>query len=410
MLGRVRSWAPALGALAVLGGAALVYRAWELVPPPAPAAVPAPEPEATEPAPEPTAVRLRRGDTLITALTRAGLDPGRAHDLAVALTRAGANLRRLRPGDMVEITWTPHGDPATVSWQESAWRGYAAVAGEAGWAVRVLETVPELRVVAVHGRVERSLFEAVEAAGEQAALVLALVAIFESEFDFTADSRPGDRFRLLVEKRYAGETFVNYGRILVAQYAGGRRVLTGIGHAAHGRFGYYDLQGRSLRKTFLRSPLAFTRITSGFTLARRHPILGGFLPHLAVDYAAPPGTPVRAVADGVVSGAGWDGGYGIAVRLRHRAGYETLYAHLSGLAPGIRPGVRVRQRQVVGYVGSTGRSTGPHLHYEVIKGGRRVNPLSEKFLPGEPIPPAEREAFRLHARALVERLEAAAPF
>lgn len=410
---RVRSWAPALAALLLLGGAALASRAWDRGPPPAPPAppaAPAPEPEAAAPGPEPTALRLRRGDTLVGVLVRAGLDPRAAHAVAAALGRAGADLRRLKPGATVEITWAPSGEPSAVSWQESPWRGYAAVAGEEGWTVRVLETVPDVRVAAVRGQVGRSLFEAVEAAGEQAALVPALVALFESEFDFTADSRPGDRFRVLVEKRYAGERFVSYGRILAAQYASGRRLLTAIGHTTRGRFGHYDLEGHSLRRTFLRSPLEFTRLTSGYTLARRHPILGGVLPHLAVDYAAPVGTPVRAVADGLVSGAGWDGGYGIAVRLRHRAGYETLYAHLSGLGPGIRPGARVRQRQVIGYVGSTGRSTGPHLHYEVVKDGRRVNPLAEKFLPGEPIPPSERAEFRRHARALLERLEADAPF
>jgi murein DD-endopeptidase MepM/ murein hydrolase activator NlpD len=240
--------------------------------------------------------------------------------------------------------------------------------------------------------------------------VIALVNMFEWDFDFTADTRSGDRFRLLVEKRYAGESFVTYGRVLAAQYTSSRRTLTGIGYTpGKQRFDYFDLDGRSLRKSFLKSPLEFTRITSRFTYARPHPILGGTMPHLAVDYGAPPGTPVRAVGDGVVAEAGWDGSYGLTARLRHRSGYETIYAHLSRLAAGTRAGARVNQRQVIGYVGSTGRSTGPHLHYEVVKNGRRVNPLNERFIPGDPIPAREREEFERHARALLERLDAEAP-
>jgi murein DD-endopeptidase MepM/ murein hydrolase activator NlpD len=238
-----------------------------------------------------------------------------------------------------------------------------------------------------------------------------LVEIFSSDFDFTADTRPGDRFRLLVEKRYAGDEFIDYGQVLVAQYLSDGKVLTGVSfEPAGGRSGYYDLGGRSLKKTFLKSPLEFTRVTSGFTYARPHPILGGVRPHLAVDYAAPVGTPVRAVADGSVLVAGWNGGNGIQVHLRHRAGYETVYNHLSRLAPGVRTGGKVTQRQVIGYVGSTGLSTGPHLDFRVAKDGRFVNPLGEKFIPGQPLDGAERNRFLRDARVLTRRLEDAAPF
>jgi murein DD-endopeptidase MepM/ murein hydrolase activator NlpD len=236
------------------------------------------------------------------------------------------------------------------------------------------------------------------------------VSIFESEFDFTADTRNGDRFRVLVEKRYAGEAFVDYGRVLAAQYVSDGKVLTGVGFEPRGaRFGYFDLGGRSLRKSFLKSPLEFSRITSGFTYARPHPILGGTRPHLAIDYAAPVGTPVRAVADAVVVKAGWNGGNGISVTLRHHKGYETMYNHLSRLGPAVRTGVKVRQRQVIGYVGSTGLSTGPHLDYRVARNGVFVNPLNEKFVPGQPIAGKERVQYQRHAQALVSRLEREAP-
>ncbi len=408
MLSRARLVVAIVATLAVLGAGGLAVRWWKG---PAPRV---PEPvvvvvEEAPPAPRlrMQTVQLKRGDTLVTALVRAGIENKVATEVAAALARSGLDLKRLRPRDAIEIAWSPADTPTAVTVQSSPWLGYAAVAEEQGWTVKRLETTPDIKIVTVKGRVESSLFEAVEKVGESAPLVAAVVNIFEWDFDFTADTRVGDRFRLVVEKRYAGESFVNYGRVLAAQYASGKRTLTGIGWTpAKDRFAHYDLDGRSLRKSFLKSPLEFTRITSGFTWARPHPILGGVRPHLAVDYGAPVGTPVRAVADGVVLGAGWNGGNGIQVRLRHRAGYETIYNHLSRVAVNVARGARVSQRQVIGYVGSTGLSTGPHLDYRVARNGQFVNPLSEKFIPGDPISTADRAEFERHARDLIERLEA----
>ncbi|HET7340047.1 MAG TPA: peptidoglycan DD-metalloendopeptidase family protein [Methylomirabilota bacterium] len=385
-------------------------------PPPLPRAAllaspaPAPEPVAT-PTVRRSTVTLRAGDTLTAVLSRLGFGRRTSSDVVAALLANGADLRRLRPKDALEVTWTLDGEPIAVRWEPSPWLGFAAVATDAGWEVRRAETRPDVRVEAVQGEVRRSLFETVEALGESPQLVMELVEIFSSDFDFTADTRSGDRFRLLVEKRYAGDTLVDYGQILVAQYLSDGRELTGVAHeGASGRVAYYDPDGRSLKKSFLKSPLEFTRITSGFTYARPHPILGGVRPHLAVDYAAPIGTPVRAVADGTVLDAGWNGGNGIQVHLRHRSGYETLYNHLSRLAGGLRRGGRVSQRQVIGYVGSTGLSTGPHLDYRVAKNGTFVNPLGERFIPGEPLAGSERARFVTEARTLMRRLEDASPF
>jgi murein DD-endopeptidase MepM/ murein hydrolase activator NlpD len=368
------------------------------------------------PAPEPAkrvkAVEVKHGDNLLRALAREGVAQRVGNDIAAALMHSGANLRRIRPRDTLEITWDLDGEPIALRYEPSPWLGYAVVSTDDGWQARRSETRPDIRVEAVSGEVTRSLFEAVESAGEPPQLVLDLVEIFSSDFDFTADTRAGDRFRLLVEKRYASDQFVDNGRILVAQYLSDGRLLTGVAYerARRGDVEYYDATGRSLRKSFLKSPLEFTRITSGFTYARPHPILGGVRPHLAVDYAAPVGTPVRAVAHGLVAAAGWNGGNGISVQLRHTQGYETMYNHLSRLAAGVRPGASVNQRQVIGYVGSTGLSTGPHLDYRVARQGRFVNPLGENFIPGEPISADERGAFLEQARTLVRRLENEAPF
>jgi murein DD-endopeptidase MepM/ murein hydrolase activator NlpD len=180
---------------------------------------------------------------------------------------------------------------------------------------------------------------------------------------------------------------------LAAEYESEGHVHKGVYFKDKDGSGYYTPAGESLRRAFLKSPLEFTRVTSTFSRGRRHPILGGIRPHLAVDYAAPQGTPIFAVADGTVESAGWSGGGGNTVVLRHRANFKTMYNHLSRFATGIQRGTAVRQRQVIGYVGSTGLSTGPHLDYRVVKDGRFVNPLKQTFLPGLPISATGRATF-----------------
>src|SRR5712664_1769567 len=390
---RLRFLLLAVLAVELMGGAWLHRGVWLSLAPFFPAASPSAPVVAESPTPSKPSTRVkivdvRRGDTLVRALQREGMPRDTSAGIAAALAASGANLRKLSPRHTLEVTWTLDGRPIALRYEPSPWLGYAVVSADGGWEVRRAETRPDVRVDVVHGEVARSLFEAVEEAGGAAQLAIDLAGIFESEFDFTADTRAGDRFRLLVEKRFANDTFVDFGRILVAQYVSDGRVLTGVGveRAADGRHAFYDPEGRSLRKSFLKSPLEFTRITSRFTWARPHPILGGVRPHLAIDYGAPVGTPVRAVADGVVVSAGWNGGNGIQVHLRHRSGYETQYNHLSRISDGLRAGARVRQKQIIGNVGATGLATGPHLDYRVVKNGTYVNPLGERFIPGEPIP------------------------
>ncbi|HTI55453.1 MAG TPA: M23 family metallopeptidase [Verrucomicrobiae bacterium] len=376
--------------------------------PPAPPAL-AEAPGVAPAAPEPVEVTLKRGETLEAALRRGGIE--RAETAAiVAGLRSSVNMRRLAPGE--RLTVTP-GRPETsprITWTRSPAERYEIRSTEGRWTVEAVRPDVDTRVVAIAGEVRDSLFASLERLGETAMLTARLVSLFEWDFDFAADSLPGDRFRFLVEKRYVGDELLGYGDILVAQYmTAGRPVLTSVAFREAGsRADYYDASGRSVRKMFLRAPLDFTRVTSGFSHARHHPILGGLRPHLAVDYGAPVGTPVRAVADGVVTQAGWDGGFGLSISLRHARGYETMYNHLSRLD--VKRGERVRQRQVIGRVGTTGLSTGPHLDYRVRKAGVFVNPLGEKFIPGAPVPAHRREAFTVHVKALLERLDAQAPF
>jgi murein DD-endopeptidase MepM/ murein hydrolase activator NlpD len=359
------------------------------------------------PAPPPPITRtLERGRTFVDALLTHGIRQDIAARIVQAL-RSHLDFRRLRPGDALEFHHDPAGVLTRVVYRQSpvdiveAWRD-----GEA-WAASRRDVPVEHRVVLVAGTLEGNLFDSIDALGEQAQLVLDFAEIFAWDFDFASDSQPGDRFQMLVEKVYTGDQFVKYGRILVAEYQSEGTTHTGIHFRDKDGGGYYTPAGESLRRSFLKSPLEFTRISSRYSFRRRHPILGGVRPHLAVDYAAPHGTPVWAVADGSVEFAGWKGGNGNTVILRHRANFKTMYNHLSGFGKGIRARAAVKQRQVIGYVGSTGLSTGPHLDYRVIKDGRFVNPLKETFLPGKPISPASRPTFIQARDSLVAQLRSA---
>lgn len=361
------------------------------------------------PSPPPIVVEtvLQPGETLEQAMRRSGLEPAAAAGIIAAL-RGEVDMRRIQPGERLLVARAHDGRLLEVTYRRNPVERHVLHPEGAGWTAEKVLAPVETREIALAGTVERSLFEAVDRLGEGAALTAMIVNLFEWDFDFAADALPGDLFRLLVQKRYAEGEFVGYGDILVAQYqSADRQLLTAVAFEAEGKRAYYDAEGRSVRKMFLRAPLDFTRITSGYSHARRHPVLGGVRPHLAIDYAAPTGTPVRAVADGVVIDAGRRGGNGLSITLRHAKGYQTMYNHLSKIL--VWRGQRVRQRQVIGRVGSTGLSTGPHLDYRVIKDGRFVNPLAEKFIPGSPVPRREREAFQRHLTALLERLDREAP-
>ena len=254
----------------------------------------------------------------------------------------------------------------------------------------------------VQGRIDRdasSLSEAIEQAGERLDLALALAEVFGGEIDFNSDLQPGDTFRLVVEKSVRDDgQFVGYGPVQAAEFVNDGRALSAVRFAAgdDGKAAYYDTEGRSLQRFFLKSPLKFEpRITSRFSRSRMHPVLRYARAHNGVDYGAPAGAPVGSVSNGVVSFAGWTSGGGRTVRVRHASGYESEYMHLSAIASGIRPGTRVQQGELVGNVGSTGLATAPHLHYGLRRDGRYVNPITEhqNLPPGEPVPVARKAAF-----------------
>lgn len=282
---------------------------------------------------------------------------------------------------------------------------YEIEKGSEGYVARKKEVPLDTHLVRVEGVIRSSLFEAMEAAGEKETLLLAFAEILAAEIDFYKDLKEGDRFQILVEKVYKEKEFIRYGTIHAVEYRRGEKVIQGVYFEGD----FYNEKGLALKKAFLKSPLRFTRISSRFNKARKHPILGGVFPHYGVDYAAPSGTPVWAVADGTVVSSGWGGGFGKQVVLRHPNGYTTHYGHLSGYGPGIRKGVRVSQKQVIGYVGSTGLSTGPHLDYRMAKNGRFINPLKESFPSGLPIEKGKMEAFQKRKDEMVARLQNGRP-
>jgi len=361
--------------------------------------------------------RVPRNATLETLL--------RQHDLSVELTAALVdavrqvfNPRELRANQWYRVTRTFDGFFREFRYQIDADRllrvlPRAAPAGDPpAWSAEVVELPRDLDVDAVSaeiGREHPSLVGALEALGENVQLALTLADIFGGEVDFNTDLQNGDRVQVLFERATRAGDFIGYGEIRAAILENNGRRITAVRFAGpDGKAGFYDEQGRSLRRQFLKSPLPFTpRVTSRFSYRRRNPVHGAVRAHLGVDYGAPVGTPVRAVAAGVVDFAGFNGEAGRMVRIRHGGGYQTAYLHLSAFGPGIRVGVRVEQGQTIGRVGSTGTATGPHLDYRIIRNGVYVNPVTElqRMPKGDPILAALLPEYRKVRDAVLADLE-----
>ncbi len=254
--------------------------------------------------------------------------------------------------------------------------------------------------------IHSSLFDAVERAGERDSLAVRLADIFAWDIDFIRDIREGDSFKVIVEKRFRKGRFEGYGRILAAEFINQGRPFTAFLYTTTGgRTEYFSKDGVPLRKSFLKAPLKFTRISSRFSYHRFHPILKKILPHLGVDYAAPRGTPIKSVADGIILKASWGKAAGNYIKIRHPNGYITIYNHMCRFARGIKKGVRVKQGQIIGYVGATGYATGPHLDFRVKHNGRFINPLKIKSVPLRPLSPRELARFKAQTAPLLAILE-----
>jgi murein DD-endopeptidase MepM/ murein hydrolase activator NlpD len=347
---------------------------------------------------------IKPGSTFSRSLAEKNIPPPWV-DLIVSKLKLYIDFRKIK-GGIYRLIKDGEGELVKFVYEEGPTEVYEIVKDAQGYKAQKKEIPLEVYLVKVIGEIRSSLFEAMEDAGEQDPLTISFAEILAWEVDFYKDVREGDRFKIIVEKVYKGNQFIRYGTIHAVEYQSESWRVRGIEYQGD----YYHEDGTSLKKAFLKTPLRFNRISSRFSRARKHPILGGILPHYGVDYAAPPGTPIWAVADGAVIACGWNGGFGKQVVLRHMNGYTTYYGHLSRYSSGIRLGARVKQKQIIGYVGSTGLSTGPHLDFRLAKDGRFRNPLKESFPSGLPIGKGEMEAFDKRRDGVMAWLEGEAPF
>jgi len=337
-------------------------------------------PNATEPFAR-VGVTLRRGDTLLSILSRFGL-PRLSAQSIVEKVRPLLNLRALRPGHNVQIVVNRE-DQSVQGMEVTLDTSLVSVRSTAdGWSAerRDIPFVRETRTI--RGTIAGSLYESGVDAGLTPQQILDLARIFEYDIDFFSDFHRGDAFAAVVEQlRYEDGRQVG-GRVLAAELEPNGETSSAFYFLSKdGSAAYYDTEGRALRRSFLRAPLSYVRISSAFSLARQHPIFRTVRPHQAIDYAAPAGTPVVAIGAGRVEFAGWRNGYGNLVEIRHANGYSSRYGHFSRIAPGIRKGSHVESGDLVGYVGQTGHATGPHLHFEFLKNGEKINFLALK-IPG----------------------------
>ena len=340
--------------------------------------------------------QLHRGDTLAAFLARLGIDD--AHITRLVRNRS---LHALRTGTSMRAEVAADGTPIALSFLSA--RDRLVTVAPDGEAYRASEAPAplETRVTMKSSVIRSSLFAATDAAGVPDSIAMQLADVFAGDVDFYRDLRKGDRFTVVYELYLLRGRPVRAGHLLAAEFINQGRTLRAI----HYQSGYYTPDGKNLRKAFLRYPLEFSRVSSGFGM-RRHPIYGGWRAHKGIDYAAPTGTRVRAVADGLVEFAGRKGGYGNVVILRHNGQYSTVYGHLSRIA--VRRGARVAQNDTIGLVGQTGWATGPHLHYEFRIAGQARNPASIAMPAAQPVPAQQLTTFHALAQPLVAQLDLAA--
>ena len=412
--GRIKWGRVAAASFLLVGGISIIVLAVRFFFPPE-ASVPAkPVPPAAEITAPPSAPALEEEkiviplrSSLADLLKRRGFDNLEIHRIREAVKQV-YDLGKIRAGQELRLASLPGGPWKRLEYDVDETQ-FLVVRNDGDGIEAEMKHVPlEIKTAFAFGVIEDSLIGALNKAGEEDSLALDIVErCFGWDIDFNTDLRKGDSFRIFVEKRYLDGRFAGYRDILAAEFVNEGRVFQAF------RFtypdtkvsDYFDENGGSRRKDFLRSPIKFRtpRITSRFSASRLHPIYKIYRPHYGVDYAAPVGTPVQATADGEVTFAGRDGAAGKTVKMRHKNSYQTAYLHLSGFGRGVRKGAVLKGGDIVGYIGSSGDSTGPHLDYRIYYHGSPVNPLGHKFKPADPL----RKEFLEVYKKEVERLRVA---
>jgi len=350
--------------------------------------------------------QVRRDDTLSSLLDRINIHNPEAVAFLRQAPEARAFATQLRPGHPLLTKTTPQGELLELQFQIDVNHALVVKKSANGYQAQEMPLILENRVLVKSAEIRSSLFAATDEADIPDQVAMQLADIFSSEIDFNLDLRKGDRFTVVYEASFSNGELVKTGRVLSTEFINQGKALSAVLYRdPNDRENYYTPDGKSLHKAFLRSPLEFSRISSGFSLARFHPILQTWRAHKGVDYAAPIGTRVKAVADATVTFVGIQGGYGNVVILQHASGISTVYGHLSRFASGLRKGQKIAQGEAVGFVGMTGLATGPHLHYEFRVHGEHRDPLKVALPTAVPLPAELRADFNEQSQPLVAQLD-----
>jgi murein DD-endopeptidase MepM/ murein hydrolase activator NlpD len=349
-------------------------------------------------------VNVKNGDTLGAIFSRIGVSADQLQNI-VSLNADTASLKRLHPGESFKFKVDAKGQLQELTYDTDAVHILQVENKGDSYQSTVIERPIEHRLARASAVINSSLFEAAQTAGLADNITLKLTKIFGWDIDFALGIREGDSFAVVFEEDYVDGKKIRDGEILAAEFKNRGKTYRALRYTdPNGQVAYYAPNGGNLRKAFLQTPVEFSRISSGFSLARMHPILNRIRAHKGVDYAAPIGTPVRATSDAVVTFVGKKNGYGNVVELKHNKHISTLYGHLSRFAKGLRPGLRVSQGQTIAYVGMTGLATGPHLHYEVHVDGQYRNPLAIKTIIAEPVLDKYRPDFLAKTQPMLSQL------
>ncbi len=352
-------------------------------------------------------ITIRDGDSLARIFAQEKIAASELHKILQSGPIA-RKLTRIYPGQTLSLRTAPEQGLLELVYEIDAMHSVRIRRQGDGYQARQVVKVPERRPTHATAIIDSSLFLAAQKAGLPENLAMELANLFGWDIDFALDIRAGDQFTVIYEELYLDGERIGTGNILAAEFINQGESYKAIRYAdARGHIDYYTPEGRSLRKTFLRTPVSFTRISSRFSPGRKHPVLNRIRAHKGVDYAAPRGTPVKATGSGRIVWRGKKGGYGKTVIIQHGNQYRTLYAHLSSYKRGLKTGSRVQQGQIIGYVGSTGLATGPHLHYEFRVNGVHRNPLTVRLPAAAPLPAKYRDDFRRVSQTSLAMLELA---